>query len=145
MKVRNLSKNEIETIKIVISLLEGHDTLGSLAKETNIPKRRIQYLLSLLEKAGFVYKQEGTKRWRVQADYIRILNNAKTLAKEGGLLKNPESEEERTVIMNHDVKYENINGHQVMFVKDESGIETYRVKDGQEMEIKGAKVKIKNA
>jgi len=145
MKVRNLSKNEIETIKIVISLLEGHDTLGSLAKETNIPKRRIQYLLSLLEKAGFVYKQEGTKRWRVQADYIRLLNNAKTLAKEEGLLKNPESEEERTVIMNHDVKYENINGHQVMFVKDKSGIETYRVKDGQEIEIKGAKVRIKNA
>ena len=145
MKVRNLSKNEIETIKIVISLLEGHDTLGSLAKETNIPKRRIQYLLSLLEKAGFVYKQEGTKRWRVQADYIRLLNNAKTLAKEEGLLKNPESEEERTVIMNHDVKYENINGHQVMFMKDKSGIETYRVKDGQEIEIKGAKVRIKNA
>jgi len=145
MKVRNLSKNEIETIKIVISLLEGHVTLGSLAIETNIPKRRIQYLLSLLEKAGFVHKKEGTKRWRVQADYIRILNNAKTLAKEGGLLKNPESEEERTVIMNHDVKYENINGHQVMFVKDKSGIETYRVKDGQEMEIKGAKVRIKNA
>jgi len=145
MNIKNLSQNEIDEIKIVFSILEGYDTLEFITRYTNLPKERLQYLLYSLEKAGIIHKKEGTKRWRVQADYISLLNNAKMLAKEEGLLKNPESEEKRTVIMNHDVEYENINGHQVMFVKQESGIETYRVKDGQEIEIKGAKVRIKNA
>jgi len=57
---------------------------------------------------------------------------------------NPEiNEEERIVIMDHDIEYENINGQKVMFVKDESGIEPYRVKDGQELEINGVKARIK--
>jgi len=54
-----------------------------------------------------------------------------------------EAKEERIIIMDHDVEYEIINGQRFMLVKDESGIEPYRVKDGQELEIAGMKVKIK--
>jgi DNA segregation ATPase FtsK/SpoIIIE-like protein len=53
------------------------------------------------------------------------------------------SEEEPIIIMDHDVEYENINGHRFMLVKDESGIEPYRVKDGQELELAGKRVRIK--
>ena len=53
------------------------------------------------------------------------------------------SEEETIIIMDHDVEYEIINGQRFMLVKDESGIEPYSVKDGQELEIAGMKVKIK--
>ena len=52
------------------------------------------------------------------------------------------SEEETIIIMEYDVGYENINGHRFMLVKDESGIEPYRVKDGQELELAGKKVRI---
>jgi len=132
MKVRNLSKNEMDAIKIVMGLLEGHDTLGSLAKEASIPKSHIQYILHSLKTLGIVYRKEGTKRWRVQADYVRIWKNMKKLETEEEFLKNPESEEkERTVIMDQDIKNENINGQRAMFVKKESGIKTNRVKDRQ--------------
>jgi len=46
------------------------------------------------------------------------------------------------VTMDHDVEYEIINGQKFMFVKEESGILTYHVKNGQELEIKGVKVQI---
>jgi len=46
------------------------------------------------------------------------------------------------VNMDHDVEYTTINGQKVMFVKEESDILTYHVKDGQELEIKGVKVLI---
>ena len=51
---------------------------------------------------------------------------------------------ENTIIVNmdHDVEYEIINGQKVMFVKEESGIIHYSVKDGQEVEIKGVRVRI---
>jgi len=53
------------------------------------------------------------------------------------------SEEETIIIMEHDVEYEIINGRRFMLVKDESGIEPYRVKDGQELELAGKKVRIR--
>jgi len=53
------------------------------------------------------------------------------------------SEEETIIFMEHDVEYEIINGHRFMLVKDESGIEPYRVKDGQELELAGKKIIIK--
>jgi len=53
------------------------------------------------------------------------------------------SEEETIILMQHDVEYEIINGRKFMLVKDESGIEPYRVKDGQELELAGKKVRIK--
>jgi len=53
------------------------------------------------------------------------------------------SEEERIVTMDYDVEYENVNGHRVMLVKEESRIETYHVEDGQELEIEGVKLKVK--
>ena len=53
------------------------------------------------------------------------------------------SEEETIIIMEHDVEYEIINGHRFMLVKDASGIEPYRVKDGQELELAGKKIRIK--
>jgi ParB-like nuclease domain. len=52
-------------------------------------------------------------------------------------------EEEAIIIMEHDVEYEIINGRRFMLVKDESGIEPYRVKDGQELELAGKKVRIR--
>jgi len=55
-----------------------------------------------------------------------------------------ETNENKLIVnMDHDVQYEIINGQKVMFVKEESGILTYHVKDGQELEIKGMKVRIK--
>ena len=53
------------------------------------------------------------------------------------------NEEETIILMQHDVEYEIINGRKFMLVKDESGIEPYRVKDGQELELAGKKVRIK--
>ena len=52
-------------------------------------------------------------------------------------------EKEAIIIMEHDVEYEIINGRRFMLVKDESGIEPYRVKDGQELELAGKKVRIR--
>ena len=55
-----------------------------------------------------------------------------------------ETNENKLIVnMDHDVQYEIINGQKVMFVREESGILTYHVKDGQELEIKGLKVRIK--
>jgi len=53
------------------------------------------------------------------------------------------SEEETIILMEHDVEYEIVNGRKFMLVKEESGIEPYRVKDGQELELAGKKVRIK--
>jgi hypothetical protein len=55
------------------------------------------------------------------------------------------SEEETIILMQYDVEYETINGRRFVLVKDESGIEMYRVKDGQELELAGKKVRIKYA
>jgi len=53
------------------------------------------------------------------------------------------SEEERIVIMDHDVEYETINGHRFMFVKKESGVQAVYVEGGQELDIQGVRVRIK--
>ena len=76
MHAKNLSKTEIDAIKIVLAILEAHDTLDYIAWYTKLPKSRIQYLLSALEKAGLIYKKEGTRRWRVRVDYFRVWKNA---------------------------------------------------------------------
>ena len=76
MKIRSLSQNEIDVIKIMLGILEGYDTLDYITQYTNLPRLRIKYLLEALEKAGLVYKKEGTKKWRVRVNYFRILKNA---------------------------------------------------------------------
>jgi len=76
MKIRSLSQNEIDAIKIVLRILEGYDTLNYIARYTKISKSRVQYLLEALEKAGLIYKKEGTKQWRVQTDYYRTWKNS---------------------------------------------------------------------
>jgi hypothetical protein len=76
MHTKNLSKNEIDAIKIVLAILEGHDSLNYISRFTKLPKLRIKYLLESLEKAGLIYKKEGTKQWRVRVDYLRVLKNA---------------------------------------------------------------------
>jgi len=76
MKARNLSKNEIDTIKIVLRILEGYDTLDYIMRYTKLSKSRVQYLLRLLVKAGLVYKKEGRKQWRVRVDYYRVWTSA---------------------------------------------------------------------
>jgi len=79
MKIRSLSQNEINAIKIVLSVLEGDDTLDYIAQYTNLSKPRVRYFLDLLEKAGLVYKKEGTKQWRVRVNYIRVWKNAERI------------------------------------------------------------------
>ena len=76
MHAKNLSKTEIDTIKIVLAILEGHDALNYILRYTKLPKSRVQYLLVSLEKAGLIYKKEGTKQWRVRVDYFRVWKNA---------------------------------------------------------------------
>jgi DNA-binding transcriptional ArsR family regulator len=76
MHAKNLSKTEIDAIKIVLAILEGHDTLNYISRYTNLSKRHVQYLLSLIKKAGLIYKKEGTKQWRVRVDYFRVWKNA---------------------------------------------------------------------
>jgi len=76
MKAQSLSKTEIDVIKIVLAILEGYDTLKYISQYTNLSKRRVQYLLSLIEKAGLIYKKEDTKQWRVRVNYLRVWKNA---------------------------------------------------------------------
>jgi len=76
MKAQSLSKREIDVIKIVLAILEGYDTFNNILRYTNLSKWRVRYLLHLLEKAGLVYKKDGTKQWRVRANYLRIWKNA---------------------------------------------------------------------
>jgi len=76
MKAQSLSKTEIDAIKIVLAILEAHDSLNYISRYTNLSKRRVQYLLRLLKKAGLIYKKEGTKQWRVRVDYYRVWKNA---------------------------------------------------------------------
>ena len=71
MTIKDLSKTEIDAIKMVLNILEGYDTLNYIVRNTNFSKSRAQHLLRLLEKAGLVYKKEGTKQWRVRVDYYR--------------------------------------------------------------------------
>jgi len=80
MKARNLSKNEIDEIKIVLNILEGYDTLDYIVQYTNLPKLRIQYLLLSLEKAGIIYKKEGAKRWRIRVNYFRVWKNSEYIS-----------------------------------------------------------------
>jgi len=79
MNIRSLSQNEIDAIKIVLSILEGDDTLDYIAQYTNLPKPRVTYLLRLLEKAGLIYKKERKKRWRVRVNYLRVWKNAERI------------------------------------------------------------------
>jgi DNA-binding IclR family transcriptional regulator len=79
MNIRSLSQNEIDAIKILLAILEGDDTLEYIAQYTNLPKPRVTYLLRLLEKAGFIYKKEGKKRWRVRVNYSRVWKNAERI------------------------------------------------------------------
>ena len=79
MNIRSLSQNEIDAIKIVLSILEGDDTLDYIVQYTNLSKPRVRYLLDLLEKAGLVYKKERKKRWRVRVNYIRVWKNAERI------------------------------------------------------------------
>jgi|GEM_PF-1955960 hypothetical protein len=76
MKAQSLSKTEIDAIKMVLNILEGYDTLNYIMRNTNFSKSRAQHLLRLLEKAGLVYKKEGTKQWRARVDYYRVWINA---------------------------------------------------------------------
>jgi len=76
IKARNLSKNEIDEIKIVLSILEGYDTLDYIARSAKLSKSRVQYLLVSLEKAGLIYKKEERKQWRVRVNYFRVWKNA---------------------------------------------------------------------
>jgi len=76
MKAQSLSKTEIDAIKIVLAILEGHDTLNYISRYTNLSKRHVRYLLSLIEKAGLIYKKERTKQWRVRVNYFRVWKNA---------------------------------------------------------------------
>jgi len=79
MNIRSLSQNEIDAIKIVLSILEGDDTLDYITQYTNLPKPRVTYLLRLLEKSGLIYKKERKKRWRVSVNYIRVWKNAERI------------------------------------------------------------------
>jgi len=76
MNIRSLSQNEIDEIKIVLNILEGHDTLDYITRYTKLPKPRAKYLLSLIEKADIIYKKDETKRWRVRVNYFRLWTNA---------------------------------------------------------------------
>jgi len=78
--IRSLSQNEIDEIKIVLSILEGYDILDYTVRYTKLPKPRAKYLLRLLEKAGLIYKKEGAKRWRVRVNYFRLWKNAEHVA-----------------------------------------------------------------
>ena len=78
MNIRSLSQNEIDAIKIVLSIFEGDDTLDDIVHYTNLPKLRVKYLLNLLEKAGLVYTTEK-KHWRVRVNYIRVWKNAERI------------------------------------------------------------------
>jgi len=80
IKARNLSKNEIDEIKTVLSILEGYDMLDYIARYTKLSKSRVQYLLNSLEKAGLVYKKAGTKQWRVRVNYFRVWKTAEIIA-----------------------------------------------------------------
>ena len=75
--IRSLSQNEMDEIKIVLNILEGYDTLDYIARYTKIPKSRATYLLSILKKAGLVYKKDETKRWRVRVNYFRVWKSSK--------------------------------------------------------------------
>ena len=79
MNIRSLSQNEIDAIKIVLSILEGDDTLDYITQYTNLPKPRATYLLRLLEKSGLIYKKERKKQWRVRVDYFRVWKNAERI------------------------------------------------------------------
>jgi len=83
--IRSLSKNEIDVIKILLSILEGDDTLDYISARTKLSKRRIKYLLSILEKEGFIYKKEGSKQWKVRVDYARLWKNAEYVAYKEGI------------------------------------------------------------
>jgi len=52
-------------------------------------------------------------------------------------------EEERIIIIDHEVEYENFNGERVVLIKKESGIRAIYIEDGQELEINGVKARIK--
>ena len=85
MKERTLSKINVDIFQILLGILEGDDTLDYISARTKLPKNRIRYLLSTMEKAGFIYRKEETKRWRVQADYFRLWKNAEYVAYEQGI------------------------------------------------------------
>lgn len=82
MKARNLSKNEIDEIKIVLYILEGYDTLDYIVRYAKIPKLHAKYLLNSLQKTGLVYKKAGTKQWRVRTNYLRVWKNAEQVSYE---------------------------------------------------------------
>jgi len=51
--------------------------------------------------------------------------------------------EERIIIVDHDVEYENFNGEKVILIKKQSGFRAIYIDNGQELEINGVKARIK--
>ena len=78
-----------------------------------------------------------------QPEEVKKLENEEAPSEAKEEVPSEISEEEKIILMQHDVEYEIIDGQKVMFVKEESGIKPYLVKDGQELEINGVKARIK--
>jgi len=77
--IRSLTQNERDIIKVLIAIFEGNDITKYIVRRTGLPAQRVTYILRLLEKAGVIYKKEGTKEWRVRVNYFRVWKNAEYL------------------------------------------------------------------
>ena len=115
---------------------EEHEEKLETTEETLLPESAEESSFSS-EKPLEIEKSEE------QTEEVKELENEEASSEAKEEVPSEEREEETIIIMEHDVEYEIINGHRFMLVKDESGIEPYRVKDGQELELAGKKVRIK--
>jgi predicted transcriptional regulator len=74
--IRALTQNERDIIRVLFAIFKGWDTAKYIVSDTNLPEKRVTYILRLLEKNGIIYKKPGTKQWRVRINYESVWKHA---------------------------------------------------------------------
>ena len=149
LQIAGLSKEDVEKIIVIYKAPPYHAEIIEASfeeKKEAKPKETFMYkteekpvperLAEAEEQPSFANEQPlGVEKSEEEPEEVKKLESEEA---------NPEvSEEERILIMDHDVEYESINGQRFMFVKKESGVQAVYVVDGQELEVQGVKVRIK--
>ena len=68
MRIKKLSRDEIEIVKIILALVEGFDTVEKISRITKLKKYYVTHILYTLKHAGFLSVKPGTKQWRINVN-----------------------------------------------------------------------------
>jgi len=85
VRIKKLSRDETEIVKIILALVEGFDTVEKISRVTKLKKYRITRVLYTLKHAGVLSIKPGTRQWRIKVNALYFWNTAQGYAYEQGV------------------------------------------------------------